>query len=61
MKKLEKIAFSKKIIWYGSGLSIQEVREIAPCNSATSLQVVGGLIAGMIWAIKHPKHCKTSI
>lgn len=40
--------------WYGSRLDIHEARNIAPYNSATSLQVVGGVIAGMVWAIRNP-------
>jgi homospermidine synthase len=41
--------------WYGSRLSIQEAREIAPCNSATSMQVVAGVLGGMYWAMQHPQ------
>lgn len=40
--------------WYGSQLSISEARKQAPLNSATSLQVVAGIISGMLWAIAHP-------
>jgi homospermidine synthase len=40
--------------WYGSRLDIHEARKIAPYNSATSLQVAGGVIAGMVWAIRNP-------
>ncbi|HCE6172989.1 TPA: homospermidine synthase, partial [Legionella pneumophila] len=40
--------------WYGSTLSIQEARQIAPYNNATSLQVVASMISGIIWAIEHP-------
>lgn len=45
---------NRGIYWYGSRLDIHEARGIAPFNSATSLQVAGGVIAGMIWAIKNP-------
>lgn len=41
--------------WYGSHLSIHEARKLAPYNSATSLQVAAGVLAGMIWAIQHPQ------
>ncbi|HUR90964.1 MAG TPA: saccharopine dehydrogenase C-terminal domain-containing protein [Ramlibacter sp.] len=41
--------------WYGSRLSIQEAREIAPYNSATSMQVVAGILGGMAWALRNPK------
>jgi len=40
--------------WYGSRLSIEESRELAPHNTATSLQVAAGVLAGMIWAMRHP-------
>jgi homospermidine synthase len=42
------------VYWYGSRLSIQEARDIAPCNSATSLQVVAGILGGMVWALQNP-------
>lgn len=41
--------------WYGSQLSIAEARALAPYNSATSLQVTVGVLAGMIWAIENPE------
>jgi homospermidine synthase len=40
--------------WYGSRLSIDVARELAPYNSATSLQVVAGILGGMVWAIRNP-------
>ncbi|WP_133128482.1 homospermidine synthase [Legionella nagasakiensis] len=40
--------------WYGSQLSIQEARQLAPYNNATSLQVAAGTLAGMLWLIEHP-------
>ena len=40
--------------WYGSQLSIEEARRLAPYNSATSLQVTSAALAGMIWAMEHP-------
>lgn len=45
----------KGAYWYGSRLTIDEARKLAPHNSATSLQVVAGVLAGMIWALKHPR------
>lgn len=42
------------VYWYGSRLSIQQARELAPYNNATSLQVAAGVLAGMVWAIRHP-------
>ncbi len=44
----------KNAYWYGSLLSVDEARTLAPYNSATSLQVTSAALAGMIWAIEHP-------
>jgi homospermidine synthase len=43
------------VYWYGSRLSIGEARALAPYNNATSLQVVGGILGGMAWALRHPE------
>jgi homospermidine synthase len=40
--------------WYGSRLSIEQARALAPYNNATSLQVVAGILAAMVWALRHP-------
>lgn len=40
--------------WYGSQLTIEQARELCPDNSATSLQVTAPVLAGAIWAMKHP-------
>jgi len=45
---------AKNAYWYGSQLSIDEARELAPFNSATSLQVTAAALSGMIWAIENP-------
>lgn len=45
---------TKGAYWFGSTLSIDEARTIAPSNSATSLQVVAGILSGMMWAIEYP-------
>lgn len=45
---------AKNAYWYGSQLSIQEARELAPYNSATSLQVCVAVLAGLVWAIENP-------
>jgi homospermidine synthase len=45
---------AKGVYWYGSRLSIKQARELAPCNSATSLQVVAGILGGMVWALRNP-------
>ena len=44
----------KGAYWYGSRLTIQEARRLAPHNSATSLQVTAPVVAGVIWAMQHP-------
>ncbi len=41
--------------WYGSRLSIEQARRLAPYNNATSLQVTAAVLAGMVWAIENPK------
>ncbi len=40
--------------WYGSQLSIEEARSLAPYNNATSLQVAVAVIAGVVWAMENP-------
>ena len=40
--------------WFGSQLSIDEARKLAPWNNATSLQVTVSVLAGMVWAIENP-------
>ena len=45
---------AKNAYWYGSQLSIDEARKLAPYNSATSLQVTVAALSGMIWAIENP-------
>jgi homospermidine synthase len=44
----------KGAYWYGSRLTIEEARRLAPHNSATSLQVTAPVVAGVIWAMRHP-------
>ena len=45
----------KGAYWYGSRLSIEEARRLAPHNNATSLQVTASVLAGMIWALENPR------
>ena len=45
---------AKGAYWYGSRLSIQEARRLAPHNNATSLQVVAGVLAGIVWVLRNP-------
>ena len=45
----------KGAFWYGSRLSIDEARRLAPHNNATSLQVTASVLGGMVWAIENPR------
>lgn len=40
--------------WFGSNLSIQQARQLAPYNNATSLQVVAGVLGAMVWVLENP-------
>lgn len=44
----------KNAYWYGSQLSIEETRAIAPYQNATGLQVTSAVLAGMVWALENP-------
>jgi homospermidine synthase len=41
--------------WYGSQLSVEEARRLVPYNNATSLQVTAAVLAGVVWALEHPR------
>lgn len=41
--------------WYGSRLSIDEARALAPYNNATSLQVTAAVLSGIVWALENPR------
>lgn len=45
----------KNAYWYGSQLTIDETRKIAPYQNATGLQVTAGVLGGMIWAMENPR------
>jgi len=45
---------SKNAYWYGSHLTIEETRRVAPHQNATGLQVTSAVIAGMAWALENP-------
>ena len=45
----------RNALWYGSRLSIQEARALAPFQNATGLQVTSSVIAGMAWALANPQ------
>jgi homospermidine synthase len=41
--------------WYGSHLSIEQARALAPHNNATSLQVTAAVLGGLVWAMENPR------
>jgi homospermidine synthase len=45
----------KNAYWYGSQLSVEETRKLAPYQNATGLQVTSAVIAGMVWALENPE------
>jgi homospermidine synthase len=46
---------AKNAYWYGSQLSVEETRTIAPYQNATGLQVTSAVLAGMVWALENPE------
>ncbi|MGB0497318.1 MAG: homospermidine synthase [Rubricella sp.] len=45
----------KNAYWFGSRLSIEETRALAPYQNATGLQVTSAVLAGMVWALENPE------
>ncbi|WP_061936837.1 homospermidine synthase [Aureimonas sp. AU22] len=45
----------KNAYWYGSQLSLEETRRLAPYQNATGLQVTSAVLAGMVWALENPE------
>jgi homospermidine synthase len=45
---------ARRAYWYGSRLSIDQARAAVAHNSATSLQVTAAVMAGVVWAMRHP-------
>jgi homospermidine synthase len=45
---------AKNAYWYGSQLSVEETRRIAPYQNATGLQVTSAVLAGMVYALENP-------
>lgn len=43
------------VYWYGSRLSTAQARALVPHNTATSLQVVAGILGGIVWALENPR------
>lgn len=46
---------AKNAYWFGSQLSIEETRMLAPYQNATGLQVSSAVLAGMVWALDNPE------
>ena len=44
----------KNAYWFGSQLSINEARKLAPYQSATGMQVTSAVLTGIVWAIENP-------
>ncbi len=44
----------KNAYWYGSQLTLEEARRLAPHQNATGLQVTSAVLAGMVWALENP-------
>jgi homospermidine synthase len=45
---------AKNAYWYGSQLSVEETRRLAPYQNATGLQVTSAVLAGIIWMLENP-------
>ncbi|WP_163846944.1 homospermidine synthase [Pseudooceanicola aestuarii] len=45
----------KNALWYGSRLSNEETKALAPDQNATGLQVSSAVLAGMVWALENPR------
>jgi len=44
----------KNALWYGSRLSNDDAKTLAPDQNATGLQVTSAVLAGMVWALENP-------
>ena len=51
---------AKNAYWYGSQLSIEETRELAPYQNATGLQVTSAVLAGIVWMLENPERAASS-
>ena len=45
---------ARNAYWYGSQLTIEEARELAPHQNATGMQVTSAVLAGIVWALENP-------
>ena len=46
---------ARNAYWYGSQLTIEDARRLAPYQNATGLQVSSAVLAGMVWALENPE------
>jgi len=46
---------ARNAYWYGSRLSIDETKALAPYQNATGLQVTSAVLAGIVWLIENPQ------
>jgi homospermidine synthase len=44
---------ARNAYWFGSRLSVEETRKLAPDQNATGLQVTSAVLAGMVWAVEN--------
>ncbi|RUI00791.1 homospermidine synthase [Pseudomonas aeruginosa] len=45
----------RRTYWYGSVLTIDQAKSLAPLNTATTLQVAAGVLSGFMWALNNPR------
>lgn len=45
---------ARNAYWFGSQLTIEEARALAPHQNATGLQVTSAVLAGIVWALENP-------
>jgi homospermidine synthase len=44
---------ARNAYWFGSRLSVEETRKLAPYRNAAGLQVTSAVLAGMVWAAEN--------
>jgi homospermidine synthase len=46
---------ARNAYWFGSQLSVEETRQLAPYQNATGLQVTSAVLAGIVWMLENPE------
>jgi homospermidine synthase len=46
---------AKNAYWFGSQLSLDTARKLAPYQNATGMQVTSAVLSGMVWAMENPQ------